>query len=188
MAAIVTAEDFTKAINGLTRQGQLTVITGHERFLDRNNRKLFDDQHDISGARISHVDITPDTLTLEAGLDFELAFQAAKQQQQSAKADILTLADTAKQHAQKIADIFAPVVNADFNGETTDTRFTNIRAAVALQGAGFQTLFHTAMEADTGLTTAILDATPTAIQKQAYNAFVRAFCNTWVQMISLAVK
>lgn len=64
MATIVSNEDFLNAINHLIAQGQLPVQG--ERFIDRMARKVFDER----GAGIENViDITPDTVTLEAALD-----------------------------------------------------------------------------------------------------------------------
>lgn len=112
--------------------------------------------------------------------------KTAEQQQEADSQSILALATTAKNFTSEIKTIWAAVVNADYNADDTATRFTALRAAVAAQGTGFKNALHTALESETGLTTVVLDAAPTANQQQTYNFWIRSFCLTWAFMIVLA--
>lgn len=134
---------------------------------------------------IEVTDATPEATTDGIIAAHDGTQQTTAQQRQADKQSILALATQAKNFTSEIKAIWSAVVNADYNTTDTDTRFTNIRNAVSAQGTGFKNALHTALESETGITTAVLDATPTAIQKQAYNQFIRSFCLTWAFMIAL---
>jgi hypothetical protein len=107
MADIVTNDDFVNACNHLIATNQLSIQG--ERFVDPFARKVWDERGD--GIE-NLIDITPDTVILEAALDGANAALAIEQQLQSAAAVAIS---QGKDYLKRQLLNPAPDVQAIFN-------------------------------------------------------------------------
>lgn len=107
---------------------------------------------------------------------------------QTTKQVILTVADKARPHSDKIGLVFAAVVTAQEMGESADATFTRITNALndPVVGNGFRNLVMAAFIAQGGTAFDFANLGVVLLAtKQQFNRFANTFGLTWTFMVTL---